>query len=110
MLCSGSVLNYHNLCATHEKGPYAICGQRRPRSACAFAQADLGLRCPLKESMDAVVCVEEQRTSSSDCTDAHAHLDFCSTHMTEGPFSYGAHHTYPLLQLMQLYRLQTPVN
>ena len=25
-------------------GPYAICGTRRPRSACAFAQADLGLR------------------------------------------------------------------
>ena len=33
--------------ATHEKGPIAICGQCRPWSACAFAQADLGHRCPL---------------------------------------------------------------
>ena len=41
----------------YEKVPYAICGQRRPWSACAFAQADLGLRCPLKESMDTVVHV-----------------------------------------------------
>ena len=43
-------------CAKHKKGPYAICGQRRPWSACANAQADLGLRCPLKEPMDTVLC------------------------------------------------------
>ena len=39
-------------CATQKKGPYTVCGQRRPWSACAFGQADLGLRCPLTESMD----------------------------------------------------------
>ena len=38
--------------ASQEKGPYAICGQRRPWSACAYAQADLGLRCPLTERTD----------------------------------------------------------
>ena len=29
-----------------------ICGQRRPRPACAEAQADVGLRCPLTELLD----------------------------------------------------------
>ena len=33
-------------CATHKKSLYEICGQRRPRPACAFAQAEKGLRCP----------------------------------------------------------------
>ena len=68
-------------CATNEKGPYAICGQRRTWSACAFAQADQGLRCPLTESMDIVVYVDEQRMSRSDSTDAHAHLDLRCSHM-----------------------------
>ena len=45
-------------CAMHKKGPYALCGQRKPRSACAKAQADQGLRCPLTESMDTVVYVD----------------------------------------------------
>ena len=43
--------NKYIFCETHEKGPYAIWGQRRPR---LFAQADLGLSCPLTESMDTV--------------------------------------------------------
>ena len=63
------------ICAKHEKGLYAICGQRRPRSACAYAQADQGLHCPLTESMDTVVHDDEQRMLRSDCTDAHADLD-----------------------------------
>ena len=29
-----------------------ICEQRRPRSACASAQSDQGLHCPLTESLD----------------------------------------------------------
>ena len=40
-----------------------------------LTQADLGLRCPLTESMDTVVYVDEQRMIRSDCTDAHADLD-----------------------------------
>ena len=44
-----------------EKIPYTTCGQRRPRSACAFAQAYLGLRYPLTESGHIVVYVDEQR-------------------------------------------------
>ena len=39
-----------------------ICGQRRPRSACAFAQSDQGLHCPLTESLDSTECTNgEQR-------------------------------------------------
>ena len=33
-----------------------ICEQRRPRSACASAQSDQGLHCPLTESVDTVEC------------------------------------------------------
>ena len=54
-------MSIHN--TTHENGTYTICGQCRPRSACAIAQADLGLRCPLTESMDTIVYVDEQRVS-----------------------------------------------
>ena len=68
-------------CATHEKGPYAVCGQSRPRSACAFAQAELGLRCPLIASMDTASYVDEQRMLRSDCTDVHADLDLRCSHI-----------------------------
>ena len=62
-------------CATHEKDPYVICGQRRPWSACAYAQADQGPCCPHTESMDMVAYVDEQQMLRSDCMDAHADLD-----------------------------------
>ena len=31
-----------------------ICGHRRPRSDCAFAQSDQGLHCPLIEALNSV--------------------------------------------------------
>ena len=34
-----------------------ISGQRRPRSACAFAQSDQGLHCPLTESVATTKCI-----------------------------------------------------
>ena len=43
------VWSIYIICAMHEKGPYVICGQRRPVSACAYAKADLGIRCLLAE-------------------------------------------------------------
>ena len=43
------------------KGPYAICGQRRPRPACTFVRADQGLSCPLLDAIDTVVYVDIQR-------------------------------------------------
>ena len=54
------------------KGPYAICRQCRPQSACAFAQADQDLCSPLRESMDTVVYVHKQRLSRSHRADAQA--------------------------------------
>ena len=35
-----------------------ICGQRNPRSDCADAQSDLGLRSPLTETLDTVECFD----------------------------------------------------
>ena len=54
-----------------KKDPHAIHGQRRPLSACANAQANLGHRCPLTVSMDTVVCVDEQIMLRADCTKAY---------------------------------------
>ena len=75
------------------KGPYAIYGQCRPRSACAFAQADQGLHCPLTKSMDTIVYVIT-RMPRSDCMDLHAHLDLCCLHMAEGSFPHVTHLIY----------------
>ena len=41
------------LAATSENVPSDMCAQRRLRSACATAQADQSLRCPLKETLQA---------------------------------------------------------
>ena len=50
-------------------------------------QADLGLHCPLTESMDTVVYVDEQRMSRSDCTDeAHSSGPSLFTCGTVNPF------------------------
>ena len=54
----------------HKKGLYAICGQLRPKSACAFALAD-------QSSLPAYRYVE-QRMSWPDCTGVHADLDLFS--------------------------------
>ena len=64
--------------ATHGKRPYAVCGKHRPRSACAFAQADQCLCCPFIETMCIIVKVDKQKMSRSDCKNVHAHLDRCS--------------------------------
>ena len=39
------------------------------------AGPDQGLRCPLTESMDFVINLDDQRMPRSDCTDLQAHLD-----------------------------------
>ena len=43
--------------APYETVSSDICGQRRPRSACASAQSDQGLHCPLTESLDTAECM-----------------------------------------------------
>ena len=42
------------------------CGQRRPRSACASAQSDQGLHCPLTESWDTIKCFNGDQMSGWD--------------------------------------------
>ena len=46
----------------------------------------LQVHCPLTESMDTVVYVDEQRMLRSDCIDAHADLDLCCLQIALGPF------------------------
>ena len=63
----------------HENGPYAICEQCMPRSACALSQANLNLHYTLTESMYTVLYDDEQR---SDYMDVHADLDLGWSHLT----------------------------
>ena len=78
---------------THKKGLYAICGQRRPWLACANAQADLGLSCPLTESMATLVdslvhvYVDKHGILRLDCADAHSDLGLRCPRNAYGPFS-----------------------
>ena len=44
-----------------QKELWGVCGQRMPWSACASAQADPGLRCPLKGSSDIVDNIYEKQ-------------------------------------------------
>ena len=64
---------------------HAICEQCIPRSACAKAQADLGLHCPPTEAIDTVVYVDEQRMPRSDCMDEHTDLDLRCSYITKNP-------------------------
>ena len=45
MFCIGLLMR----AASSENVSLGICGQRRPRSACASAQSDQGIHCPLTE-------------------------------------------------------------
>ena len=45
-----------------------------------------GLRCPLTESVDTVVYVDEQKMLRLDCIDAHADLDLLCPQINKGPF------------------------
>ena len=38
-----------------------ICGHQRPRSACASAQSDQGLRCLQTESLDTIECLDGEK-------------------------------------------------
>ena len=47
----------------------SICGQRKPRSACAFAQSDQVFRCPQTDFLDTIECYNESK-----CPDETAHV------------------------------------
>ena len=40
---------------------WGICAQQRPRSACAFAQSDQGIHCPVTESLDTIECISGEQ-------------------------------------------------
>ena len=54
-------------------------------------QTDPSLRCLLIESMNTVVYVDKQRKARSDCTDAHADVNLCCSHMTQEPLFHVVH-------------------
>ena len=45
-----------------------ICGQQQPRSACAFAQSDRGLHCPLTDTLDTTECLNEEQRPGLSCS------------------------------------------
>ena len=75
-----------------------ICGQRMPRSACASAQADQGLRCPLTESLGTLESINEEQMPGRDI--AHAWDDSESVH-----FAHAQRHIYAW---RGPYRIQNP--
>ena len=66
---------YTMRCATLEKCPYTICGQRRFRSACAFVQSDLSNLCSLTYTIVSIDSVSGQWRPWSACALAQADLD-----------------------------------
>ena len=71
-------------CANVSSG---ICGQGRPSSACASAQSDQGLPCPLTESLDTVECINGEQMTELYFAHAHDDLNLRILHMFEGTFS-----------------------
>ena len=57
------MLNLAIACSNVSSG---ICGQRRPRSDCADAQADLSLRCRQTESLDTIECFSGEQMPGRD--------------------------------------------
>ena len=68
-----------------------ICGQRMPRSDCASAQSDQGLRCPLTESLDTIEC-NNGKMPGWDSAHEWNDLNMCILRMLEDTFSLGAAH------------------
>ena len=71
----------------------SICGQRSPRSDCADAQSDQGLRCPLPKALDTIECINREQMPG--CDFAHAQDDV-NSHMfahARRHFSLDAAHT-----------------
>ena len=64
-------------------------GQRRPRSYCADAQSDQGLRCPLPESLATTECVNGEQSLGDVNPD--------SLRMLESAFSLNAAHIKSVL-------------
>ena len=64
-----------------------MCGQRRPRSACASAQSDQGLHCPLTESLDTIECMNGEQKPGWYLAHAQDDLNLRILRMFVGTFS-----------------------
>ena len=67
-------------------------GQRRPRSDCADAQSDQGLRCPLTESLDTTEYMTEKQGPGLYFAHAQDDLNLRILRMFEGTFSLDTVH------------------
>ena len=68
-----------------------ICGQRRPRSACASAQSDQGLRCPLTDSLDTTEYMSRAKARMIRCACAGPRMIWLHIlRIFEGAFSLDA--------------------
>ena len=63
-----------------------ICGQRRPSSACTFAQSDQSIQCPLTESLNTTKCTNVDQRPGWYIAHAHDDLNLRILHMFEGTF------------------------
>ena len=66
---------------------WVVCGQRRPRSDCADAQSDLGLQCPLTESLDTTECMNGEHRPGQYFAPAQDDLNLHILRMLEGTVS-----------------------
>ena len=66
-----------------------ICGQQRPRSACASVQDDQEIHCPITESLDTTEGMNGDQMPGWNFAHAQYDLNLCILHMFEGSFSLG---------------------
>ena len=62
-------------------------GQRRPRSDCADAQSDQGLRCPLPDLVNTIECINREQRPEKDLAHAQGDVNPHFLRMLEGTFS-----------------------
>ena len=87
--------NVHFCNTTCKNMSFGICGQQRPRSACASAQSDQDLRCPLAESLDAIELINGERMPGWDFAHAwdeseYVHFAHARRHLFawRGPYNW----------------------
>ena len=73
--------------AVHKNVSPGICGQRRLRSACTYAQSDQGLHCPLTELFDKTDCMNVEQMPCRYFAYAQGDLNLRILLMLEGTFS-----------------------
>ena len=84
-------------CATWEKGPYAICEQRRSSWACTSMQSDLGILYSLTYTTVSIDSVSGKWMPWSACMIAQAYQGLPCPQSAGGPFSCVAHYVLQIL-------------